>query len=145
MQPLNWRAAIKIFQIAEIVEVSGDLPGFGGETKHYPCISNLFLLFGPPIPSLNKMKNCWLRRNLADFTDCTDGVQWYLLCRKALPSAVQNKPAVQSAEMSSSEVSEEIRNMPNTYCPQMNQKWPFLAKSQASEVKGLPAGGYVSL
>lgn len=38
-----------------------------------------------------------------------------------------------------SEVSEEIRNTTNTYCPQMNQKWPFLAKSQAFKGKGLPA------
>jgi len=42
-------------------------------------------------------------------------------------------------------VSEEIRNKTYTYGHQMNKKWRFLAKSQASKEKGLPAKDCMSL
>lgn len=123
-----------------ILELSGDLTGFRGwnQTSLY-FFSNVFLHWWIPYTlssPLNGTENYWRsQRYLADLMECTDCVQWHLLHKEALPGSVQNKPAVQSAGMSSERhlKKSEIGQIHTAF--RLIKKWLFLAKSQASKEK----------
>lgn len=92
-----------------------------------------------PIPSqaplMKKKIIDWVRRYLADLMERTDCVQWHLLHTEALPGSAQNKPAVQSAGMSSQRCLKKSEIQQTHTAFRLIKKWPFLAKSQASKGK----------